>query len=220
MTPHEQALLERFLAEMVSARAGAKDRDAETLIRDAVSRQPDAAYLLVQRAIQLDQALQLRESEIATLRAELERAASGRSGGAGFLGNDQYAWGRGGSAPVAAQSPPPQGSMPIPGVQAQGVGAPPAPQQPARTAPWGGSGMLGTVASTAAGVVAGSFLFQGIQNLLHRDEPQGGADHVAAGEHPSHSLLGDGSGFDNLVPDDDELADDTFASGDDGGDYT
>jgi hypothetical protein len=54
-----------------------------------------------------------------------------------------------------------------------------APQQPlaqqpplARSAPGGSwsSGLFGNIASTAAGVVAGSFLFQGIQGLMHRGE--------------------------------------------------
>ena len=34
-----------------------------------------------------------------------------------------------------------------------------------------GSGMVGSIASTAVGVVAGSFLFQGIQNIMELSEP-------------------------------------------------
>jgi hypothetical protein len=61
----------------------------------------------------------------------------------------------------------------------QAVPQQPLPQQPlaqqpplARAAPGGSwsSGLFGNIASTAAGVVAGSFLFQGIQGLLHRGE--------------------------------------------------
>ena len=41
--------------------------------------------------------------------------------------------------------------------------------------------MLGTVATTAAGVVAGSFLFQGIQGLMHKnDTPPAKPEHTAA----------------------------------------
>src|SRR5688572_28214283 len=83
MTPQEKQLLERFLADMAAARAGQKDPEAESLIRDAVSRQPDAAYLLVQRALQLDQVLQIRESEVATLQAELAQAKAAPAAGAG-----------------------------------------------------------------------------------------------------------------------------------------
>jgi hypothetical protein len=53
MTLQERDLLARFLQQMVGARAEQKDRDAEALIKEAVARQPDALYLLVQRAIQL-----------------------------------------------------------------------------------------------------------------------------------------------------------------------
>src|SRR5829696_3189263 len=169
MTPQEKQLLERFLADMAAARAGQKDPEAEVLIRDAVARQPDAAYLLVQRALQLDQVLQIRESEVATLQAELAQAKSAAGpatgAGSGFLG-DPYAWG---TQPRNA-APPAAGSAPIPGVQPQAGPAAAPPQQPP-SRPWGGSSMLGTVATTAAGVVAGGFLYQGIQHLMHRNDP-------------------------------------------------
>ncbi|HEY0337757.1 MAG TPA: DUF2076 family protein, partial [Burkholderiales bacterium] len=58
MTLQERELLERFLQQMAAARPEQKDGEAEALIKEAVSRQPDAVYLLVQRAIQLEQALQ------------------------------------------------------------------------------------------------------------------------------------------------------------------
>ena len=214
MTPQEKQLLERFLADMASARAGEKDLEAEALIREAVSRQPDAAYLLVQRALQLDQVLQIREAEVQKLQSELAHA-KGQGGGAGggFLG-DPYAWGARRSAEPPAQSP---GSAPIPGVRPQaaaGMQAQAAPQQ-AASRPWGGSGMLGTVASTAAGVVAGSFLYQGIQNLMHRnDEPAAAADRTPTAEQPAQPLLGDSSGFEDAVPQDSDL----YAGG--GGDDT
>ena len=63
MNPQEKELLARFLEQLTTAQAGQKDREAESLIREAVARQPDAAYLLVQRALQLDQALQLTQAE-------------------------------------------------------------------------------------------------------------------------------------------------------------
>jgi hypothetical protein len=64
--------------------------------------------------------------------------------------------------------------------------------------------MLGTVAGAAAGVVAGGFLYQGIQGLMHRNDPpaSGGASGSHAAAQP---LVSDSSGFDNLVPDDGEL---------------
>ena len=58
MTLQEKELLTRFLQQLSSAQAGQKDAEAEALIRDAAARQPDAAYLLAQRTLQLEQLLQ------------------------------------------------------------------------------------------------------------------------------------------------------------------
>ena len=200
MTPQEKELLERFLSDMVAARAGQKDRDADALIREAGSRQPDAVYLLVQRALQLDQALQLTQAEVATLRAELEQARSGAGGARSFL-NDP-AWG---SKPAAAAPVASAVQQQPPAVQAAA-----APARP--LSGWGGGSLLGTVAGAAAGVVAGSFLYQGIQHLMHRDDP---ANAAAPGSHPAaQPLVSDSTGFEALVPDDSELLADGSADGD------
>ena len=162
MTSQEKELLTRFLQQLAAAQAAQKDVEAEGLIREASARQPDAAYLLVQRAIQLEQLLQASQTENRRLAAELDQARSGSRGG--FL-NDTYAWGSRTPSPAADTEPPAQ-RAPAP--------APAAPAAPARAGLWG-SGLFGNIASTAAGVVAGSFLFQGIQGLMHRD-PHSSAD--------------------------------------------
>ena len=149
MTLQEKELLTRFLQQLAEAQATQKDTEAAALIKEAVLRQPDAAYLLVQRAIQLEQLLQASQEEVQKLQAERGQTRTGAQGG--FL-NDN-AWGaraatanREGFRPAAA-----------------------AATAPARGGSWG-SGLFGNIASTAAGVVAGSFLFQGIQGLMNRDE--------------------------------------------------
>ncbi len=173
MNPQERDLLTSFLQQMRQAQGGQKDAEADALIAAACARQPDAAYLLVQRAMQLEYALQGAQSRAASLQTELEQLRPG-TGGAGFLDNAN-AWGRGTPA-VAAPAP------------ARGVAGQPS-AQPGRVSPgaapaWG-SGMLGTVASTAAGVVAGSFLFQGIQGLMgQRDSHTGAAPDPAATPSP------------------------------------
>ena len=171
MTLQEKELLTRFLQQLGEARAGQKDAEAEKLIQEACARQPDAAYLLVQRALQLDQAFQATQAQAQKLQAELDQArisnppASGTNGG-GFL-NDPNAWGSQPRAPAAA----PQRS-----VSGAPIGQPAAAAPLARPSPWGGGGMLGAVATTAAGVVAGGFLYQGIQSLMNKNDPQSGAD--------------------------------------------
>lgn len=182
MTPLEKQLLERFLQQMTAAHAGQKDAEADALIREACARQPDAAYLLVQRAMQLEQAFEASQNQVQKLQSELDQARGGQPGG--FL-SDPYAWGSQPRAPAAAApGGAPSGQQPIPGVSA--ANRVPTPAASAAAAParapgaWGGSSMLGTMATTAAGVVAGSFLYQGIQNMMNKD------DHAKAAE-PAHS---------------------------------
>lgn len=200
MNAQEKELVTRFLEQLKSARLQGKDPEADALIREACARQPDAAYLLVQRAIQLEELLNASQTELQNLKKELDRTQPLAS--RGFL-NDANAWGRG--AAPAAQA----------GGLKRGM-APPAAAgnaMPARGGSWG-SGLFGNLAATAAGVVAGSFLFQGIQGLMNRDEGDAGSaaplDQQAAANEPE--LLNS----EESAPDD--LAG-SFFGGDDGGDF-
>jgi hypothetical protein len=154
MTLTEKELLTRFLQQLASANAGAKDAEAEALIRETVARQPDAAYLLTQRALQLEQLLQASQEQVETLRSELGQRDS-ESGGR-FLA-DPNAWGSRTSAAAGAQT-----------LGQRSFGA-----RTMAPAHGGGSwttGLFGNIAATAAGVVAGSFLFQGIQGMMNRND--------------------------------------------------
>jgi hypothetical protein len=148
MTNEERADLTRFLQMLTQAQAGVKDREAEALIAEACSRQPDAEYLLVQRVLQLEHAL--------------KEATQPKTS---FTG-DANAWGR---APVA-QQPSTQAPAQVPMQQS------PSPVAVPQQSSWG-SGLMGTLAMTAGGVVAGSLLAQGIGSLFghHNSTP----DHSA-----------------------------------------
>lgn len=185
MTPLEKQLLERFLQQLTAAQAGQKDPQADALIRNACARQPEAAYLLVQRAIQLEQAFEAARMEAQRLQTELDQIRSGTQ--KSFLG-DSYAWGSQAQPPASGASPAnPSGRQPIPGVSAMNTATAPAaaPAAQMRAAPgaWGGSSLLGTMATTAAGVVAGSFLYQGIQNMMHKDDRSAGAEPTQAAQN-------------------------------------
>jgi hypothetical protein len=172
MTPQERELITGFLQQMQQTQAGQKDAEAEALISQAVAGQPDAAYLLVQRAIGLDYALQSVRAELARAQAELQQA---RSGAASSFMDQGDSWGRSGKG-VGATEVPPAPTAFTPAFSASPLAKPAATAPVAAAAPAGswGSGMLGTVATTAAGVVAGSFLFQGIQGLMgHHGAGQG-----------------------------------------------
>jgi hypothetical protein len=153
MTPEERIQLARFLQLLGEARPGQKDETAEAMIRDAFARQPDAAYLLVQRVLQLELAQEAS-------RQELERTS-----GLPPSFFSQNAFGRRPAGATAA------GPLRSATVQAQ------APQSA-----WG-SGLLGTVASTAVGVVAGSMLAQGIGSLFgnRSGTPEAGSTDIPPG---------------------------------------
>jgi hypothetical protein len=155
MTPQEQQQLSQFLNQLTQAKLSQKDPEAEALIQAAIKQQPDADYLLIQRALILEQALNNAKTQIADLQNQVRNYSSNTS--SSFLNNDPWAQPANNSAPV-----PGAGNYQIPRY-AQ------APAQPiAQPSAFGGgaSSFLGNVATTAAGVVAGSFLFQGIENLM------------------------------------------------------
>jgi hypothetical protein len=174
MNVQEREHLNLFLRQLTQVQASQKDPEADILIREACSRQPDAAYLLVQRAMQLEFALQTIKTQCIQLQVELDKARTGTQ--SGFL-DDVNAWGRPPQAPAISMAPP------APTTVASAI--PLRPQAPASAAPaassWG-SGILGNVATTAAGVVAGSFLFQGIENLMGHHN-QGGFGAANADAH-------------------------------------
>jgi len=147
MNPQEKAQLEQFLQQLNSTQAGPKDSDANALIADSVKQQPDAAYLLVQRAMGLEMALQVAQKQMAEMQTKIDQVDKP----SGFLSGIN-SWGR--AAPAAAQSTP---------AHAMAAARPgPGGAQPSA---WG-SGMLGAIATTAVGVVAGSMLYQGIQSMM------------------------------------------------------
>lgn len=172
MSAEERAQLVRFLQMLEQARAGAKDPEAQALIAQASSRQPDAAYLLVQRVLQLEVAQQANESEIARLRQQL---AEGSTNGLppSFFGATANAWGRRPEPTIAGAT---GAAGPAPAVPNAAAAA--APQQAPQSA-WG-SGLMGTVASTAVGVVAGSMLAHGIGSLFGNRETPRDAHHDAS----------------------------------------
>lgn len=162
MTPQDSQLLQDFLDQLVQARGIAKDPEAEALINRAASQQPDATYLLVQRALLMQQALNNAKTEIANLQSQLRNATPQAQ--PSFL--DPNAWGNSGATRPSASSPTPAYQQPY---QHPTAGSMQAQQE----APGGGGflsgaggSMLGNIASTAAGVAGGAFLFQGLEHLL------------------------------------------------------
>ncbi len=215
MTIDEREQLTRFLQMLEQAQAGPRDADADALIRQACARQPDAAYLLVQRVLQLEMAQQAQQAEVARLAKELEQTRTALPPPPSFLGGTN-AWGRQPAAPASgavsglasgpAFSP---ASNPAFNPLAPAAARPLGGAQP-QASSWG-SGLMGTVASTAVGVVAGSMLYQGIGSLM------GNRNNDHAATPPGGGKLAE-TDYANSQPDGGYAADDFDTGGGDMGD--
>ncbi|MCD2517351.1 DUF2076 family protein [Massilia sp. G4R7] len=180
MSPSDTQKLHDFLGQLVQARGIQKDPEADALIQRAVTQQPDAAYLLVQRAFLMEQALDAAKSRIAMLEGQLDNQQGNSSGG--FL--DPNKWG---NRHRAQSQPQPHQSQHMSWQHAT----------PASMSRSGGSGMLGSIAATAAGVAAGSFLFHGLDKLFH-DHDAGNASHLLSDNDQSASSLADQAGINDI----------------------
>ncbi|SDF03339.1 hypothetical protein SAMN05428966_11271 [Massilia sp. PDC64] len=195
MSPQDSQMLHDFLSQLIQARGIQKDPEADALIQRAVAQQPDAAYLLVQRALLLEQALNNAKDRIASLENQVR---SGQQGGDGGKFLDANSWGNSGRT-QPAQSYQRDTQQPY---QSQPQYQPPyQPQyQPQyQSAPSSGflrggfGSTLGSIAATAAGVAAGGFLFQGLENMFsHHDH--GGGNRLLNSDDPANNLFSDQSG--------------------------
>ena len=177
MNLQEREQLTTFLQQLAQVQAGSKDEEAQAMIASTFARQPDAAYLVVQRALLLDAALQDAQAQMAQLKAQLAQQRP-TPAASSFL--DATTWGR---QPSPVLSVPVISSPPVQAVQAvQGIQA----VQPAAFAPpargFQAPSFLSNMATTAAGVAAGAFLFQGINSLVgsHHSSPLAGASPLSS----------------------------------------
>lgn len=157
MTPQEQQLLEDFLQRLSAVQGVSKDPQADALIQQRLAGHPDALYLLVQRSLLQQHALDSAKAQIAQLQAQV---GAQQQGGASFLGG-QSAWNQ-----PQQQVPPPmpqQAAAPSWRDRLFGGGAPQPQPQPQQG---GAPSFLASAATTAAGVAGGMFLFDGIESLI------------------------------------------------------
>lgn len=202
MTPDERQLISGLFDRMRSNGPVDKDRDAESLINQAVRQTPDAAYLLVQSVLAQEHYLQEAGSRIEELEARMrdledeisrQQAQPQRSGGS-FLGG--LFGGAGQPAQPAQRS---QGSVPaFGGARQQGAapGQPGSPwgQQPQRGAPGGafgqqpaqqqapaqGGGFMRSALTTAAGVAGGMMAANALSSMFGGGSSANAAGHSAS----------------------------------------
>src|SRR5450830_914048 len=104
MSPQEPQTLQDFLNQLTQVRGVGKDPQADAMIAAAVAQQPDAAYLLVQRALLMEQALTTSKAQLASLQSQLQTLQSGATPARGFL--DGNSWGNTPAASVRSESAP------------------------------------------------------------------------------------------------------------------
>jgi hypothetical protein len=134
MNPHEQAILENFLDKLVRVRGTRKIPEADAMIRRAVDRQPDAAYLLVQRSLMLGQALEETKARLAEYELGQEQGSFLDAGASKAPATPQT---MAASAPERFQASRPGLASALPGTLPAGV-SPPSPE-PLRAGGTGGS---------------------------------------------------------------------------------
>jgi hypothetical protein len=221
MNPHEQAVLENFLDQLVRVRGTRKVPEADAMIRRAVDRQPDAAYLLVQRSLMLGQALEETKARLAEYELGQGQGSFFNAGASSAPTTPQTM--AAASAPERFQASRAGPASALPG--ALPAGAPPAPPEPPRGG--GTASFLGQAAATAAGVAGGEFLFHGLENMFGHGASAAG--HEAQSFIPEEDVTVNnyyGSNERPNLADDDrpgragepDPAEDEFVSDDDGDD--
>jgi hypothetical protein len=194
MTPQERQLIAELFDRLAALETAPRDPDAERAIAEGLARAPHATYPLVQTVLVQDEALKRADARIAEL--EGQGAEPPRQGG--FLDNMREALlgrdDRHGSVPsvrpgAASASLPPawSGGAPAP----SGYYAQPPMAQPIGT----GGSFLGTAAASAAGVIGGSMLLNGIRSMFgHSAAP--GAYEPGLAPNSTNSPWGDASNSD------------------------
>jgi hypothetical protein len=183
MTPQERQLVAELFDRLGSLENAPRDADAEGAIKDGMARAPNAIYPLVQTVLVQDEALKRANARIQELEAEF-----GDSGGPGespgFLDSMRGA--------LFGRDPASRGSVPSvrPGAEntMSGPGGPP-PYEPTSMAP--GGSFLGNAAATAAGVIGGSLMLDGIRSMFGRGHTSGAGQGMTSGYSPWNNRAAD-----------------------------
>lgn len=217
MNHQERTLLNNLLNNLREAAQGmppsAQDPEAAQMIRDTFTAAPDAAYLLVQRHLLLEMALEQAQAQIKALQSQASGSFLGGTTPQSMPNNpvQTNAYGQ----PIGRAEP-----SPLPAAASAANSAVPS----ARPA-FGGGSFLGTAAATATGVLGGALLFQGIEHLMggglgggalagnqptedvtnitenvYGSSPDTGAD-ANAGGWDNSGMTDAGSGFDDPMAD-------------------
>jgi uncharacterized protein len=169
MTPQEKDLT-TILLDRLNKTEGQKDPEAEALIRHATAERHGAPYYLVQTVLIQDLSLHNAQRRITDLETQLTETKLSSSAAPSFLGavfdrSEPSRDVRQNNVPPGglATGPPLIAAMQQPSSVPKPADAPP-PAPDAELA--GGGGFLRSAAMTAAGIVGGALVFEGIQSMF------------------------------------------------------
>ena len=200
MTPQEQALVDELFDRLVSLEDTPRDPEAERLIADGLRHAPHAVYALVQTALVQDEALKRANARIEELQAQFGGGEQAQERGS-FLDSMRDA--------VLGRREP-RGSVPTvrsPATQTSPMAPPPygpesayPPQMQMGPAFGSGGSFLGAAASTAAGVIGGALLMDGIRSMFGHHPGSGATGQSAFGRFDdSRPSAGSGSASDSNI---------------------
>lgn len=186
MTPQESSMLQDLIRRVQETQLTEKDPEAEQLLEQALGRNPDSIYILAQTVLVQNMALNQARAQLQQLQQQQQQPPQ-PARATSFLGSLL------GHRDPAPSAPPPQyqgvqyqAAPPQPQYQPQYQQVPvyEAPPQYAPQAPSAAGGFLRSAATTAAGVAAGAFAFEGIESLMHGFGHSGGGGYGAGFGEP------------------------------------
>lgn len=178
MNAEERLRVVRLVTRLSRAPEAPQDEDAALEVAALMKVRPDAPYLLLQRALMLELALEQAQAELQQLRqghAPGQPAPGYPAPQSAGAAQAPSRWGglfqRG--APAAAG----------PGYPGSGPGY--GPGAVAGQAPSAGGGFLRNAAAVGAGVLGGSLLFHGLDSLFHEHDHPGAGQGLLSGDMQS-----------------------------------
>lgn len=224
MQSEEQKLIDGLFSRLrdVEGQSAPRDAQAESLIKEYVSRQPAAPYYMAQAILVQENALKQLDARVKELEAQIEelkqkQTAAPQQSSGGFL-SGLFGGGRSepqqpARQPVNAQQPARTGGWQEPGMPGRGgFGQQPAyGQQPGfgQRAASGAGGFMSGALQTAAGVAGGMVLGNMLMNMF-----DGNDEHVASA--PTEPAAEEHAAPEEHFAQDESYADNGYDSGDDG----
>jgi len=166
MTPQERQLITELFDRLSTLEGAPREVAAERAIAEGMSRAPNAIYPLVQTVLVQDEALKRANARIQELESEPGSAPAENGSFLDSMRGALFGRDAGPRGSVPSVRPGTNNAAPVPEASTAG----PYAGIPSPTMAPGGS-FLGNAAATAAGVIGGSLLLDGIRSMFGHEHP-------------------------------------------------